>query len=101
MTLALVAVLVGCATDQPAPRDESTESAACLEGQPTTFCAPLGSSCDADASPFCARGLAWCSSGVCRSFCDAISYPHCATSETEQWSHAPDGGSVCVCLPAQ
>ena len=98
--LLVVAVLAGCATDSP-PDTTADKTGGCLEGVPETFCAPLGSSCVASESPFCERGLAWCSSGVCRSFCDAISYPHCATSETEQWSHTLDGGSVCVCLPAQ
>lgn len=101
MVLAMV-MLVGCVDSEMPPIDPprgETGLEWCDEDEACTLTAPVGASCSAEVTPFCADGRGWCSDEeTCRQICSADS-PRCGDGEKPrfEWS-AATGSDVCFCV---
>lgn len=64
---------------------------------------PVGAACAVTAPDFCADYLGICApSGdrfVCRTQCNPVTYPPCASGLHAQWGNLFNNGNSCVCVP--
>lgn len=97
-----VVILAGCTDDpinQPPVVRGETGLEWCDSNDACTLAVPVGSSCSAEVTPFCANGHGWCTEDeACRLICSPIG-ERCPAGMSTQFEYIPATDSdVCFCV---
>lgn len=97
-----VVMLVGCTDDEITPVDQprgKTGLEWCDSNDACTLAVPVGSSCSAEVTPFCADGRGWCSEDeTCQLICSPVG-ERCPAGMSTQFEYvAKTNSDVCFCV---